>query len=363
MTNSNGSYNKPRKRHFYDALNLAFLLICVMAVMATPQNAPITTSSDTVLAHSGFNVDDEGWKVVDVPDNGPYNNISNPISPTYQAEAGNPGGCVSSTDPNGVTFYWQAPSAFLGNKLAAYGGSLTFDLRTEGGSIWYDADVVLIGGGKVLVYDIPEDPTATWANYRVTLREGDWKISFLNGETAAASDMQAVLSDLTTLLIRGEYWWGGDYCLLDNVDLIQPGELTSLNVSLDPGTSYRGALSGIKLNYNLTGAGSYHGLLTPDAEGKAVINTVIPGTYTLTLTGSPWLRRVIPGIQVGSVNAVNVSLCSGDADGDGQVNLFDMVVLDIAFGSSDAMADLDGDGHVNLFDYVVIDMNFGAKAD
>ena len=363
MANSYGSKNITRRRHFCDVLNLALLLICASALMATPQNTPITTTSDTILVQSGFDANDEGWKVVDVPDNGPYDNITNPIAPTYQVDAGNPGGCISSTDPNGCTFYWQAPAVFLGNKLAAYGGALSFDLRTEGGSIWHDADVVLIGGGKVLVYDIPEDPTATWTNYQVILREGDWKIGFLNGETAAASDMQAALSNLTTLLIRGEFWWGSDFCLIDNVDLIQPGELTSLSVSLDPGTSYRGALSGIKLNYSLTGAVSYHGILTPDDLGKASVEALIPGTYTLTLTGSPWLRRIVLDIQVGTGNPVNVSLCSGDADGDGQVNLFDMVVLDIAFGSSDAMADLDGDGHVNLFDYVVIDMNFGAKAD
>ncbi len=60
---------------------------------------------------------------------------------------------------------------------------------------------------------------------------------------------------------------------------------------------------------------------------------------------------------------VNIILTNGDVDGDGQINLFDMVALDSKFGSSDTIADLDGDGIVNLFDYVVIDQNFGAQGD
>ena len=61
--------------------------------------------------------------------------------------------------------------------------------------------------------------------------------------------------------------------------------------------------------------------------------------------------------------SLNLSLVNGDADGDGQINLFDFVVLDSRFGGADDMADLDGDGNVHLFDYVGIDQNFGAKGN
>ncbi|MHB1459996.1 MAG: laminin B domain-containing protein [Armatimonadota bacterium] len=345
------------------AYYLALLLVCVSTVMSSPQNTPINESSESIVVHSGFDSGDEGWKVVDVPDNGPYDQISNPIVPTYHTDMGTSGGCVSSTDPNGVTFYWQAPEAFLGNKLAAYGGALTFDLRTEGSALWQDADVVLIGGGTVLVYDIPTDPTSEWANYRVPFSEGGWKVGSLLGTTATANDLRYVLSDLTTLLIRGEYWWGGDNCFLDNVSMLQDDLLSALDLTVDPGANFKGELTGITLNYNLTGPQTYDGTISLDISGNARISALQPGTYSLSLTSSHWLKRVIAGIQVGSVNTVNTTLINGDADGDGQINLFDMVVLDSSFGSANNMADLDGDSQVNLFDYVIIDMNFGAQAD
>ncbi len=365
MTFVHNTRARIQTRHVTTPFYLVLLLICVLTVMSSPLKTQINTDlpSETIIVHSGFDNGDEGWKVVDVPDNGPYDRITNPISPTYHTDMGTSGGCVSSTDPNGVTFYWQAPAAFLGDKQAACGGALTFDLRTEGSALWLDADIVLIGGGKVVVYDIPTDPTSEWANYRVPFSEGGWKVNSLQGTAATADDLRYVLSDLATLLIRGEYWWGGDNCFLDNVSILQDDLLPALDISVDPGTGYKGTLSTIKLSYSLAGAQTYTGALTLDDSGKARISALQSGTYSLTLSSNHFLRRVISGVQVGSGNTVNTVLINGDADGDGQINLFDMVVLDSSFGSANTMADLDGDGQVNLFDYVIIDMNFGAQAD
>ena len=138
---------------------------------------------------------------------------------------------------------------------------------------------------------------------------------------------------------------------------------TTLQVTIDPGSDYLGALSAIKLNYILSGQQSYAGILPLDNTGKATLSGIFPGTYSLSLTGSHWVRRVINGIVVNGVNAVQTTLANGDADGGNSVNLFDIVVLDSSFDSSDAMADLDGDGKVNLFDYVQIDTNFAAQGD
>ena len=138
---------------------------------------------------------------------------------------------------------------------------------------------------------------------------------------------------------------------------------TSLQVTVDPGAGYRGALSGINLNYTLSGTQPYAGVLALDNTGKATLTDIIPGTYTLSITGSHWVRRVISGVVINGTNTVQIALANGDADGGNSVNLFDIVVLDSRFNSSDAMADLDGDGKVNLFDYVLIDTYFGAQGD
>ncbi len=141
------------------------------------------------------------------------------------------------------------------------------------------------------------------------------------------------------------------------------GAPTTLQVTINPGAGYLGALSGVPLQYDLSGPWQYTGSLMLNDSGKAMLDGVEPGSYNLSISGSHWLKRVVSGVNVNGVNVVNTVLSNGDADGNGQINLFDYVVLDSKFGSSYSMADLDGDGAVNLFDYVIIDQNFGAQAD
>ncbi len=100
---------------------------------------------------------------------------------------------------------------------------------------------------------------------------------------------------------------------------------------------------------------------TLDADAKFVVADVLPGTYDVLAKSTHWLRVNAAGVVVADVDVpVAMAPVNGDSDGDNQVNLFDIVVLDQNFGSADAMADLDCSGSVNLFDYVVIDQNFGA---
>ncbi|MHB1459799.1 MAG: IPT/TIG domain-containing protein [Armatimonadota bacterium] len=145
-----------------------------------------------------------------------------------------------------------------------------------------------------------------------------------------------------------------------NFAVYQP---TSLTVTITPGVGYSVACSGIRLSYSLIGIRTYTGSLGLDDTGRAVIDGLEPGHYSLSITGSHWLKRKVIDVNVDGVNDVNTTLTNGDADGDNKVNLFDFVILDMHFGSSDTMADLDGNGQVNLFDYVIIDRNFGAQGD
>jgi len=58
----------------------------------------------------------------------------------------------------------------------------------------------------------------------------------------------------------------------------------------------------------------------------------------------------------------------GDCDGDGDVDVFDAIIIVNAFGSApgdpnwDERADFDDDGDVDVFDVIVLVNNFGAGA-
>ncbi len=145
----------------------------------------------------------------------------------------------------------------------------------------------------------------------------------------------------------------------DDFVILDPAQL---EVMLNFGDGYTGDPGQVQLNYTLVGPQMYNGVL-PLFGGIGLLDNLVPGTYTLTLSGSHWLTRVVKDIVIEGVKNIGVSLANGDSNGDDQVNLFDFVVLDQNFNKPHAMADLDGSGSVNLFDYVIIDTNFGAQGD
>ncbi|MHB1462627.1 MAG: hypothetical protein ACYC1M_15165 [Armatimonadota bacterium] len=97
----------------------------------------------------------------------------------------------------------------------------------------------------------------------------------------------------------------------------------------------------------------------PRTMGGFALTTYLRPPYDIRMSSPHFLTAKVANFSPG--RSASFSLVNGDGDGDGQINLFDFVVLDSKFGSSDPMADLDGDGQVNLFDYVVIDQSFGAR--
>lgn len=172
--------------------------------------------------NSTFDTDAEGWTAVSMPDFGPYTAlVGGPYPVVYEAASGNPGGAISMTDPDGVTFFFSAPAAYLGNQTSAYGLALTYDLKIayEG---WTDADVALYGAGMSLAVDAGPDPViGVWTSYSVNLdTTGGWRVGTLNGALATEADIKAVLGDLQGLYIRGEFAYGSDYTLLDNVSVV-----------------------------------------------------------------------------------------------------------------------------------------------
>ena len=139
--------------------------------------------------------------------------------PDFQFSGGNPGGHLTADDDvQGGVWYWQAPQKYHGNFAGAYGKTLTFDLKQSGTNDQFDSvDVILSGGGIILTLDSLSNPGTSWTGYTVTLDES---AGWSNGGAAATrADVEAVLSSLDDLQIRGEYINGPDTGGLDNVVL------------------------------------------------------------------------------------------------------------------------------------------------
>lgn len=167
------------------------------------------------LASSTFDSGDEGWKVT---------GDAQSATPTYVSTGGNPGGFIRGFDNVvGGVWVWTAPAKFLGNMSAAYGFPLTYDLRMRGsGPLFDDSDVILTGSG-VSLYLIKTPPVPqdlTWTPYSALIQDtANWHVGAYSGPSATESQIRSVLTNVTSLQIRGEFITGSDNGDLDNVIL------------------------------------------------------------------------------------------------------------------------------------------------
>jgi hypothetical protein len=169
---------------------------------------------------SDFSISVSGWQVVSFNDISANNfSIVGTYAPTYFASGGDPGGYIYSTDPDGGDFTFSAPAAFLGNKSAAFGSTLTYSLNDTSSVNYNTTDVILMGGGVTLLWQ--QSPTLvpgpSFTTVTVPLAPtADWHL--VGGSLASAGDFTTVLGNLTGIYIRGEYAFGPDSTGLDTVN-------------------------------------------------------------------------------------------------------------------------------------------------
>ena len=163
---------------------------------------------------STFDFDNENWRCDGDPES---------TSAYWFSPGGNPGGYIQMTDAStGGTWYFIAPAKFLGPKCDAYGKFLRYDQFADDHSNPNSyADVEMKGGGLTLVFDHPILPNPTWTHYDLFLREdAGWRINTTNGLVPTQAQFKQVLSNITSLRIRGEFHHVAvDYGGLDNVML------------------------------------------------------------------------------------------------------------------------------------------------
>jgi Laminin B (Domain IV) len=196
------------------------LALAASSLLAAPAVAQF---ADVPLAQSTFAAGTEGWVSVTLPyPSAVPPTILGSFTPTWVSSLG---GYIRITDPDGaqptgMAQYWVAPAPFLGGKSAAYGGSLAFDLANSGGtSSFTQEDLILQGGGLLLVHALGGAPVPAFTHFSIPLSETGWKVGGLAGTAASAAQMQTALGSLDALYLRAEYKNGLDTQYLDEVTL------------------------------------------------------------------------------------------------------------------------------------------------
>ncbi len=187
---------------------------------------------------SPFDAGNDGWAVVDYPFR------SNAVAPrptgalAFDALFGNPAGSVRVGDVYAETGI-SAPAAYLGDREAFYGGSLSYDiyLRYTDGTD-YPA-VVLSGATMSVYYDAPSPPVGSWERRVVPLVETGWKIGGGNVAVTQA-DFLDILRTLDAIYVYTEWHTGSDDTSVDNIALaavgtaVDPPRRTGLTLACAP---------------------------------------------------------------------------------------------------------------------------------
>ncbi|HRH39479.1 MAG TPA: laminin B domain-containing protein, partial [Flavobacteriales bacterium] len=162
-----------------------------------------TLARSAAAQRSDFTHGTEGWTV-----------IGDAVGPVWT------GGAISATDLDlDAEWYWEAPCGFLGNKSNAYGQYIRCVRQVTGGGPGTVSEVVLQGAGLSIGANLGGAPGGEWFSKSIQLVPQHWHKLEPGWPVVTASEMQAVLADLTAFRIKGEYAMGGDVGYLDNVVL------------------------------------------------------------------------------------------------------------------------------------------------
>jgi hypothetical protein len=197
---------------------VGFLLVTagIVLVVYFCINGKCQTAAKTSckVVSSRFNIDDEGWSLSG--------------DGTLFAHHAADGGYIEGTDSvKSVSWYFKAPKKFHGDFTSS--SVLRYCLRqvnASDSSIALDSDLfVIIRGtnGTMIALDrILQLPSTNWTCYNQSLTTaGNWSVgSSVNDTTpATATEIDAVLTNITDLQILGEFQFGADHAQLDDVVL------------------------------------------------------------------------------------------------------------------------------------------------
>jgi hypothetical protein len=180
-------------------------------------DAPIIGQSELATALgaivSTFDDDADDWTV-----------INDSAGVEFFEDGGNPDGHIQATDlATGGIYSFAAPAKFLGDKSAFSGGTFQFDTRTDSVSPVANGTLFLQGAALTLALATPSPTGGVFQTVFASLdTSADWRIGSAFGAVATQAQIDAVLSDLTAILVPGEYGGDIDTGSLDNVQMTPP---------------------------------------------------------------------------------------------------------------------------------------------
>ncbi|MEM1185767.1 MAG: laminin B domain-containing protein [Planctomycetota bacterium] len=177
----------------------------------------LVTSSTFAQPMSTFGTDAEDWRAID---------DANAIRSTqWVAAGGSPGGYIERDDFGSGSYFFLAPSAFLGDLSSFVGGQLQFALRSVGDAdlSTQTDDIVIIGSAGRINLDVPtsRNPGPSWTSFSIGLSDMEpWVYDGPLSNLSQNELIGAVLTDVTELRIRGDWREGPDTGSLDTVSLV-----------------------------------------------------------------------------------------------------------------------------------------------
>lgn len=181
-----------------------------------------------VIASNTFDAGVEGWSAVAADPGSAGYDIVLGAAGVFQSTGGNPGGYTQTADLDNNDTLFVAPAAYLGNLLAAIGGTLTYDLLYNNTLDYNGNDVVIKGGGIVLKYDrpIPALTPNGWTPLSVTLAPGAGWTNHTTGQAATLADFQQAFANVTAMWVMAEFTNGVvETTGIDNVVLSDAGDV------------------------------------------------------------------------------------------------------------------------------------------
>jgi Concanavalin A-like lectin/glucanases superfamily/Laminin B (Domain IV)/Immunoglobulin I-set domain/Immunoglobulin domain len=170
------------------------------------------------VVRTDFDSDPEDWAIL---------SEGQLLPPRSSVTGGSSGGYVEySDDQNPGVWYWVAPSKYLGNQSAAYGGTLQFDQFNSGTGQPLEApDIILVGDGRTLIYERSAAPGTNWTTSAVPLEaSAEWHVGDATGPAPTRSELAGALGSVEQWLIRGAFGAESNRGGLDRVSLIAPME-------------------------------------------------------------------------------------------------------------------------------------------